>query len=240
MPKKAEIVPTESQLDAPQGVIRLAGDLNSVVEAFKEYQDAINKLLTKDDYQRIGNTDYKKKSAWRKLSTAFGITTEVKTKDVAYDEQGKIHHAEFVVRATAPNGRYTEAWGGCSVLDRKFSHDQDIAATAQTRATNRAIADLIGAGEVSAEEMDKPYDQNRSVNTGTGEISIQRPHSKATEPQLRYIFKLIKEKGIALEEEEAKGWIYLEADVESVNALTRKQASDLIDHLESLGAREAE
>lgn len=36
---------------------------------------------------------------------------------------------------------------------RHFSHPGDIPATAHTRAKNRAISDLIGAGEVSFEEM---------------------------------------------------------------------------------------
>jgi hypothetical protein len=41
---------------------------------------------------------------------------------------------------------------GCSGR-RHWAHPGDIVATAHTRAKNRALADLIGAGEVSAEEM---------------------------------------------------------------------------------------
>ena len=43
--------------------------------------------------------------------------------------------------------------------------DHTIMATAKTRATNRAIAELIGAGEVSAEEMgaEKRIPENQST-----------------------------------------------------------------------------
>lgn len=135
------------------GVIRLADKLDAVVESFKEYTKACEALLTRDDYQGIGNRQFKKKSAWRKIATAFNVSTQIVKQSVEYDEDGRIHHAEFVVRAIAPNGRQAEAWAGASRVDRDYSHDQDVAATAQTRATNRAIADLIGCGEVSAEEM---------------------------------------------------------------------------------------
>jgi len=69
--------------------------------------------------------------------------------------------AEFVVRATAPNGRSVDGWGAASVAEKgnpsgkalgKLMHD--IPATAETRAKNRACADLFGLGEVSAEEVD--------------------------------------------------------------------------------------
>ena len=144
---------TQPQTLQTGGVVRLAGRLDDVVAAFKEYQKACEALLTQDDYQAISGRKFKKKSAWRKIATAFGISTSIVKSTIVYDDDGRIHHAEFTVRATAPNGRTMEGWGGASVVDRDFSHDQDVAATAQTRATSRAISDLIGAGEVSAEEM---------------------------------------------------------------------------------------
>jgi len=63
--------------------------------------------------------------------------------------------ARYVVRAIAPNGRTTTAVGLCSMgeKNRRFTRqDHDISTTAYTRAANRAISDMIGAGEISAEE----------------------------------------------------------------------------------------
>ena len=72
----------------------------------------------------------------------------------------------YCVRATLPNGRSVESDALCSRSERgkdKVS-DHTIMSTAKTRATNRAIAELIGAGEVSAEEMsaEKLVSQNQS------------------------------------------------------------------------------
>ena len=74
------------------------------------------------------------------------------------------------MKCTAPNGRSTVGVGICSIYDKisnkdmsqpsnfmlrqRFSNaEHDIPSTAHTRAKNRAISDMIGAGEVSAEEM---------------------------------------------------------------------------------------
>lgn len=157
------------------GVLQLADSLESVVAAFRGYQRACEALLTADDYQTIGGRRFKRKSAFRKLATAFSVSTSIVQRSIEYGGDGRIHHAEFVVRAVAPNGRSAEAWGGASVTDRDYSHDQDVAATAQTRASSRAIADLIGAGEVSAEEVaggedDRPRPVAHAERTGGAEV----------------------------------------------------------------------
>ena len=121
-----------------------------------------------------------KKSGWRKIATAFnlnlGIITEKRIEyenlgyrkkiDDGVDKNGKPKFKkitvyepgfvyEVVARATAPNGRFMEATGSCSLGERDFAHDEhDIRATAETRAKNRAIADLVGGGEVSADELE--------------------------------------------------------------------------------------
>ena len=80
--------------------------------------------------------------------------------------KGRVREAYYCVRATLPNGRSVESDALCSRSEKgkdKVS-DHTIMSTAKTRATNRAIAELIGAGEVSAEEMsaEKVIVQNQS------------------------------------------------------------------------------
>ena len=135
---------------------------------WENYEDVVNAILTKDDYQ---GTQFKKKSAYRKLATAFQFSDEVVKEDIIKDDKGRVVTAEFHVKATAKNGRFAIGVGMCSLYDKiskkdrtepsefelrkRFSNpDHDIISTAHTRAKNRAIADLIGTGEVSAEEMD--------------------------------------------------------------------------------------
>jgi hypothetical protein len=98
------------------------------------------------------------------------------------DDQGRVIKAEVWLEMVAPNGRRSPGWAACSLSERAhgedkthwderqrahvvdckgpcdgrphFSHpEHDIPATAMTRARNRACADMIGAGEVSAEEV---------------------------------------------------------------------------------------
>ena len=153
------------------------------------YERLVTELLDRDaDYQTIAGKAFKKKSAWRKLSLAFGVNLEIKTVTHDRGPDGRIVRTEVIARATAPNGRFADGIGSCSVFEKccggegvctreefyadsgrpthhvhckqgcpgwvHFSHaEHDVPATAATRATNRAAADLFAAGEVSAEEM---------------------------------------------------------------------------------------
>ena len=94
-----------------------------------------------------------KKSGWRRLARAFTLSTAILDRTIERDDDMRVVSAEFIVRASHPNGAYADGWGGADKFERRFNKDQDIIATAQTRATNRAISDLIAGGEVSADEI---------------------------------------------------------------------------------------
>jgi len=145
-------------------------------EAFMDnYQDLVKALLDDSDYQEIYTKDgvkkSKKKSAWRKLATAFNISDDVVEKEIIRDECQRIISARYEVIATLPNGRHGVGTGSASIYDKINKNDikeptpfelrqrytnaeHDIISTAHTRAKSRAISDLIGAGEVSAEELE--------------------------------------------------------------------------------------
>lgn len=92
------------------------------------------------------------KAGWRKIAVAYGLRCEIMEKE-RLEIAGKAFW-NIRVRATAPNGAYAEAIGSCNSGERNFAHgESDILMTAQTRATNRAISDVVGGGDVSAEEM---------------------------------------------------------------------------------------
>lgn len=129
------------------------------------YDTAVASLVGPNDVQEDGGRTFKKKSAWRKLARFFGISVRVISKrsdDVPNEETGRLELVtEVVTRATAPWGQTMEAVGVCSTFEKRFKgpgaymkRHADCFATAQTRATNRCVSDLIAAGEVSAEEME--------------------------------------------------------------------------------------
>ena len=129
-------------------------NVDQAIEEWNAYQKITELMLDETDYQQIQGRAFKKKSAWRKYARAFNITTEIIDKDIVKTDKGQVKEASFIVRATLPTGRYADGWGNCSRQEGNKAHpNHDIPATAMTRATNRAIADLIGAGEVTAEEI---------------------------------------------------------------------------------------
>ena len=170
-------------------------DIEGAAAFMNNYQEAIKALLTPEDYQTIANKDFKKKSAWRKLATAFRISDEIVNEQLEYDDINQIVRARYRVRCTLPNGRTAEGVGVCSIFDKirynatknnpadtetpsnfelrgRFSNaEHDVPSTAHSRAKNRAIADLIGAGEVSAEEMEEPKKVQRTSRNNSKEDS---------------------------------------------------------------------
>lgn len=149
-------------------------DVEGAAAFMDNYQEVCKALLDKSDYQNVTINGkpkpFKKKSAWRKIATAFNISDEILEKEIIRDENHQIISATFYVKATAPNGRSGVASASCAIFDKIKSKDteqpsnfelrkrfnnaeNDVITTAHTRAKSRAIADLVGMGEVSAEEL---------------------------------------------------------------------------------------
>ena len=205
-------------------------DVQAAKEFMANYQDLVKALLDKSDYQMIRTKDgmqpKKKKSAWRKLATAFNISDDIVGEEIIRDECYRIISAKFVVKATLPNGRYGMGVGDCSIFDKvkkddvkeptpfelrkRFNNaEHDVLSTAHTRAKSRAISDLVGGGEVSAEELGgsdvnvkpvKPSSPKPSKPKTKGQTSTMgiKPKMPPTKEEVRQ--KVVKE-GIVVEAE---------------------------------------
>jgi uncharacterized protein (DUF3820 family) len=133
------------------------------------YDAACASLIGENDVQKEGGRTFKKKSAWRKLARHFNISTGVVR--VERDIVGENFLATVIVRATGPWGQSAESVGACGTdeaVGRRVITIADAIATAETRATNRAVSNLIAMGEVSAEEMTKGNDTPRQGAQSTG------------------------------------------------------------------------
>lgn len=127
-----------------------------------------------------------KKSGWKNLAMALGISVEPINAPIRTD-LGEGHYAiTREVKATAPNGRYAVGEGSCDTQEERFKKYEwvnrertfvgyetpkyhDISSTAYTRAANRAISDLVGGGEVSAEEVET--DLGHQLESGPAMLS---------------------------------------------------------------------
>ncbi|MHC1587318.1 MAG: hypothetical protein ACXQTX_02400 [Candidatus Syntropharchaeia archaeon] len=163
-----EIVPAQQDFLAPVTTIEKA------VQTFGLYEEAKKRILTDNDVIWIGKDGrptekgqghpHIKRSGWRKLARFFGLSCQIleRRKEWAEDSEGRYYIWTYKVRASHPCGAYQDAEGVCTSRDPFFSkkhgrriepEEENIMMKAQTVAFNRAISDLLGSGEVSAEEV---------------------------------------------------------------------------------------
>jgi hypothetical protein len=155
--------------DDDYAIVKPIVKIQDALNDLKSFEQMKSRLLSNADYQAIQGKNFIKKSGWRKLALVFNISDEVVDKSRENRPDGSFVWS-FRVRATAPNGRYTESVGSCDSRERRFSHvEHDVLATASTRAKSRAISDLIGAGEITAEELDHDRDSLEVTNEPTME-----------------------------------------------------------------------
>jgi hypothetical protein len=173
------------------GIVRPVENVDEVVEMYDQFEDIKAKLLDKQkDLTDISGNPHVNKSGWRKIATAFNVSTSIKDKR-SWTDENDIVHAEVEAIAVAPNGKQTSGMGRCSSNESNFTtklsnsvrydesedserivridgkwrviptpmevNSHNLMAIAETRAKNRAISDLVGGGEVSAEEMDAEF-----------------------------------------------------------------------------------
>lgn len=123
-------------------------------EAVAQYEALKKAIVRPDDIQAIQGRKFLKKSFWRRVATCFGLSLELVSEARELDAEGRLAYSA-IYRAIAPNGRSMTGDGYCcrSEKGRNDWPEHNVRATAHTRAKNRAISDLVGGGEVSAEEI---------------------------------------------------------------------------------------
>jgi len=143
-------------------LIEPAADIAELKKHWENIQELKKSILDKSDIQEIGDRTYVKRSGWRKMAAAFAISDRIVSKDREELAGGAFLWRIEVEAYHTKSGRSMTGVGVCSSTERKFAHvDHDVFAIAHTRAINRAISDLVGLGEVSAEEIeaDQPMQQ---------------------------------------------------------------------------------
>jgi hypothetical protein len=196
-----------------RSVVLPVGTGDQTVAAMRQYQEQCRLLLDDSDYQTIttkgGERRFRKRSAWRKLALAYGVDLVIVSKEYERDGDGRITRAEVVAAAIAPNGRRAESFGACERSERDFAKaGHDIPATAETRAKNRACADLFGMGEVSAEEIDaEPPPTRKPIKPG---VDPNDPH--ITQDESGFLVAALNELS-----EQAMTWLNGTAGADPIN-----------------------
>lgn len=145
----------------PAAIVRAAA--GDVAEAFSEYQRIQRTLdaALPDCILEIQGKQFRKKNYWRAIATAFNLTVEPieERREEALDDWGYV----VTYRATAPNGRSAVGDGACMVSEKRGPQGtlHNVRSHAHTRGFNRAVSNLVGFGEVSADEITRDAAANR-------------------------------------------------------------------------------
>lgn len=132
------------------------------------YDAACSAVIGPNDVQAADGRSFKKKSAWRKLARYFNISVQI-IEEPTISQVGEFMVATVRARATAPWGQSFDDVGSCGTDEatgRRTISIADAVATAATRASNRAVSNLIAMGEVSAEEIGDHKSRQQSSSKG--------------------------------------------------------------------------
>jgi len=145
----------------------------------QERAKLLQSLIKPEDTVMIQGKEFKKKSYWRKLAIVFGLSIDViEERREVNPRTGEVTY-HIKAKATAPNGQFVVGLGSCSQFEKgKRRTEHETRTTAETRAKNRAISDMLAWGEVSAEEVDMDYEY------GKQEPQHQQPQQRQIEVEV--------------------------------------------------------
>jgi hypothetical protein len=142
----------------PNAVVLLDAAPPDALEACIQRYTGIQRVLDRslsDCTMNIQGHIFRKKSYWRAVAVAFSLEVVcVKEERITLDKDwGYL----VTYRAGAANGRGANGDGACMASEKKGAQAtlHNVRSHAHTRAYNRAVSNLVGFGEVSAEEVDR-------------------------------------------------------------------------------------
>ena len=201
-------------------------DVEGTVSALKKFLELKEEVLQENDTVMISGKKYIKRSGWRKIALAFNVSTEIVSVERDYGSDLKICHIK--ARAIAPNGRISEEIASCDTTEFqgniKFSV-HNLETKAATRAINRAISNLVGGGEVSAEEIEQGENENKPVNAssngtnGSGNVDFNPERKEPASTKQKNFIKSMMEN------------MNLEVDYDTLDKMTKFEAHDRIEQL---------
>lgn len=219
------------------GMITPAGSIEDAVQQFKLYQELKQRLGVPNDFKPFENKKtgevklHPKKSFVRKIQRFFNISCDIIQDEPFYDQYGNL--IAWLVKAKAIHtgtGAY-QVGDGCCSFEEKIESQRtlhNIRSQAVTRAKNRAILDLVGFGDVSAEEIHERDYQKATQQTeppqSQGDLK-----GNVTKAQLKKLGVEQDKRGLT--DKWMKALVSYFYKKESRADLTKAEASELIDKL---------
>lgn len=192
--------------------------------AYRQLQATLDKAMP-EAIMKIQGRLFRKKIYWRTVRTAFNLSVTMTTE--RRDEREGDWGWLVTYRAVAPNGKAADGDGACYASEkpgRGQATEHNVRSHAHTRAFNRAVSNLVGFGEVSAEEADReerprqsapPPQQPRAVGASS---TIEGCISEA---QQKRLFAIAREHSWV--PDELKTWLHAEYGLDSSSKIKRGQ-----------------
>jgi hypothetical protein len=175
--------------------------------AYRELQRALDQSMP-DQILELGGKQFRKKGYWRAISVAFNLSVDLvdERRDVRglFDDGRENFGYVVVCRATAPNGRTAVGDGSVFAIEKARKDvvnkwatlpaqatEHNVRSHAVTRAYNRAVSNLVGFGEVSAEEADP--DEVRPATKPVDRSPEPAPIETVTVRIIQIVKRILKE-----------------------------------------------
>ena len=222
----SEIVPREEENNAQ---IIAKPNVQAALEVMRAFQELKQKVLDANDMVTISGKQYTKRSGWRKIAMAFNISTEVVK--IEREKIDNVYVVRVIARARTPAGRVSEEVGVCDSTEFERGNLQgtlhNIETKATTRAINRAISNLVGGGEVSAEEIIKGSDEVVREREIKEEPQKETQKELITTKQINFLNDLMKDN-------EVKELVNKMLNGRKLSDLTKSEASVIIEEIQKL------
>jgi hypothetical protein len=145
-------------------------------DAYIQLQKAIDARMP-DQIMKIGTSMFRKKGYWRAVAKGFRLSLRLDREE--FFEHNDDWGYRVIYVAEDPNGAVATGDGTCMASEkskgRMEATHHNVCSHAHTRAQNRAISNLVGFGEVSADELPvtrkgepKPANASRSKTSSGG------------------------------------------------------------------------
>ena len=136
-------------------------EMSRALVAYRELQTALDTSMP-DQIINLDGRPFRKKGSWRAVAVAFNLSVELVTERrevFGTLPTGDENYTWIVVyRASTQTGRSETGDGACSASEKSVGRmratEHNVRSHAHTRAFNRAVSNLVGFGEVSAEEIE--------------------------------------------------------------------------------------
>jgi hypothetical protein len=208
------VAPTD--IGSPLPVFR-GEQMAQALVAYKDLQRALDGAMP-DQLMTLDGKPFRKKGYWRAVARAFNLSVDLVAEQREVHgvlEDGTDNYVWTVTyKASTHTGTATIGDGAAAAAEkqrgRMKASEHNVRSHAHTRAFNRAVSNLVGFGEVSAEEVDRSEHGTIDVevvglpdNRGVPRGAMQAPERKSapiSEAQCKRMFAIAKGAGWSVDE----------------------------------------